>query len=95
VTSRQLSEDGKTIQCSLAIGFLEIVRSLEHDINPKSARSRALDNLIDNSWKVVDQFRVNSFPPAKLRFASDVLDAVESLVNDMTSSYYKWNSWWQ
>lgn len=90
-----LSEDAKTIQVALAIGFLEIVRYDENQINTKSARSRALGNLIDNAWKVVDQYRVNAWQPAKLKFASEVLDAVEAQVHRRTKAFYVWQSGWE
>jgi len=95
MTSRQLSEDGKCIQVALGVGFLEIVRSMEEDEKPKSARSLALKNLIDNSWKVCDQFKTNSWNPVKLKFASETLDAVEELVKRRTTAYYTFKSGWE
>lgn len=95
MTSRQLSEDVKCMQVALAIGFLEIVRSMEFDDSPKSARATALRNLIDNSWKVCDQFKTNSWPPAKLKFADEVLTAAEVMVNQRADAYFNWHSGWE
>jgi len=92
---KRIREDAKTIQLSLAIGFAEIVRYDEKQINPKSARSRALNKLIDDTWRVVDMYRINAFSPAKLKFASEILDAVELLVHNRTGAYYEWRSGWQ
>ena len=74
------SDDAKTIHISLAIGLLEIVRYDENHLNPKSARSSALNNLIDNAQRVCDFYRVNSWPPHKLSKASSVLDEIEALI---------------
>lgn len=90
-----ISEDAKTIQLALAVGFMEIVRYDEEQINRKSARASALRNLIDNTWKVTEQFKVNAWPPAKLLFASELLDAVEQMVHQRTASYYNWHSGWE
>jgi hypothetical protein len=92
---KRISEDAKTIQLALAVGFMEIVRYDEEQINYKSARSSALRNLIDNTWKVTDQFKINAWPPAKLKFADELLTAVETLVHNRTGAYYEWRSGWQ
>lgn len=75
-----MTDDTATIHISLGIGMLEIVRYYEGKKNPKSARSRALNNLIDNAQKVCDFYRVNAWPPHKLAKASDVLDEVEAVI---------------
>lgn len=80
-----LSEDAKTIHISLAVGMLEIVRYDENKFKPMGARTRAINNLIDNSLKVCDFYRINSWPAHKLNKATNVLDDVESLVRQYFS----------
>lgn len=54
-----MNEATKRLHIYAALGMLEMVRSLEEDINPKSARSLALKNLIDNSIRVGDFYNIN------------------------------------
>lgn len=95
MTSRQMREDVRCMQIALAVGFLEIVRSVEEDEKPRGARASALRNLIDNSWKVCDQFKTNAWPASKLKFADEVLTAAELMVNQRADAYFNWHSGWQ
>lgn len=76
-----MSDDCKTIHISLAIGHLEIVRYEENKLNKKSARARAVNDLIDRSLKVCDFYRMEAFSPEKLAIASKLLDEVEKMTN--------------
>lgn len=76
-----MTDDEKAMHVSIAIGALETVRSAEYDIKPKSARSLALANLIDNSLRVLDMYRANAWVDSKRTKAAYVLDAIERMIS--------------
>lgn len=79
-----MTDDEKTMHVSIAIGALETVRFGEEQINPKSARATALKNIIDNAYRVVDMYRINSWEQEKLNIAARVLEKIEA---DITRAF--------
>ena len=75
-----MSDDEKTLHCAIGIGALEQIRYEEKKLNPKSARSTALDNLIDNAEKVIAHYKMNDWPVDKLIKSTDCLNKFEAIV---------------
>ena len=88
-----MTDDEAALQISLAIGLLDIVMYHEQKTKPKGARASAVRNLIDNSLRVIDLYRINALPPVKLKLACEILDAVENTVNQRCLAYFEWRSW--
>ena len=75
-----MTDNEASIHVSLAIGCLETIRYDENKQNPKSARSRALNDLIDRSLKVCDMYRLHAWTQENQNKAAKVLDSIEVMV---------------
>lgn len=75
-----MNDQEASIHIVLAVGCLETVRYYQTKVNPKSARARALSDLIDRSLKVCDMYRVHAWSQENQNKASNVLDRIEQMV---------------
>lgn len=78
--------DEKTLHVAIAISALELVRSEEEEINPKSARSRSLQNLIDNAARVIGYYKMNDWSADNLDKAAQCFDFFGKKVDQMFNS---------
>lgn len=75
-----MNDDEKSLHICLAMGLIELVKTDEEDTKPKGARAAKLKNLYDGLDKIIDMFRINSWPLEKQILAGVVLDKIELTV---------------
>lgn len=77
-----MTDDQKAIYLALAVSAIESIRSDEFDRNPKSARHRMVNDLIDRCLKAVDYYRMNSLPIDKLNKVGEIIDQLQVMLKD-------------
>jgi len=75
-----MTDDEKILHLSIGVGAIETIRYEENKLNPKSARARALNALVDKALKAVDYYHMNTWQPEKLNTAAQVLEHVEKTI---------------
>lgn len=75
-----MNDDQKAVYLALAVSALESICADEYDINPKSARYRAIDGLIERSLKAIDMYRMEAMKPDKLTRIGAIIDKLQVLL---------------
>ena len=78
----QLSDDQKAVYLALAVSAIESIRSDEFDRNPKSARHRMINDLIDRCLKSIDYYRMDAMPLDKLNKVGEIIDQLQITLRD-------------
>ena len=81
-TAQRMSDDEKLVHICLAVGALENVRSQEFDENPKSRRSRILDNILERCLAITDMYGMDDWELDKISKAWGVLDVAELWIKE-------------
>lgn len=90
-----MTDDEASILLSLAVGLMDLVHYHECKVKRKSARALSVGNLIDNSLRVLDLYRVRSWDGNKLDLADSILNETEELVGRWIGARADWHSGWE
>lgn len=77
-----LSDDQKAVYLALAVSAMESIRSDEFDRNPKSARHRMINDLIDRCLKAVDYYRMDAMGNDKLNKVGAIIDQLQAMLSE-------------
>ena len=82
-----MSDDEASMHISLAMGHIECVREFEATQGKKgSIRVTRLENLYENCGRVIDEYRLISWPLPKQNMAGFVLDRIQKLIRQSFAS---------
>ena len=75
-----MDDDSKALYICLAMGLIEMVLTDEVDTKPRGARATALKSLYDRCDKIIDYYRLVSWPLEKQLLAGTTLERIEKII---------------